>query len=187
MSNLSSVAATYRNKRMSITIGDGDGPRVSGIATEGHNRHMSTTLNAEDPAVFGMATERGGKRSNITLGIGPGSRVQNAETANRLSVPRVIKLSGAIEGQGVFDGSDDLTIYITGDYGKLTGKPEINGVVLDGDKTPTELNLQPAGEYADAPIDHSEIDDIINGNAHASDENNDDETMSTEDIDHIIG
>ena len=106
------------------------------------------------------------KRMNITLGIGQGSHVSHATEADHLTTPRKIKLTGAVEGEGVFDGSEDVLIYTMGeierDYKWIKNKPKINGVELDGDKNSEELGLQQAGEYADTPITLDEVDDIIN-------------------------
>lgn len=105
------------------------------------------------------------RRMSITLGVSDGSRIKHAEEADRLTTPRTIKLIGSVEGQGVFDGSDDVTIYTTGtldrDYKWIKNKPRINGVELVGDKTSEDLGVQPAGEYADTPITDPEIDDIV--------------------------
>lgn len=116
MSNLSSVAAAYKNKRM-----------------------------------------------NITLGIDYGPRISRAEEANRLSTPRTIKLEGAVQGEGIFDGTSDVTIFTegntVGDYATLANKPKINDVELIGNKTSEDLNIQDKYEYE--PITNNEIDDII--------------------------
>ena len=104
------------------------------------------------------------KRMSISLGVSQGSRSRAAE-ADRLSTPRKIKLAGAVEGEGLFDGSDDVMIYTTGelerDYRWIKNKPQINGVELAGNKTSEDLGVQPAGEYADTPIINPEIDEII--------------------------
>lgn len=104
------------------------------------------------------------KRMSISLGVSEGSRSRAAE-ADRLSTPRKIKLAGAVEGEGLFDGSDDVMIYTTGelerDYRWIRNKPQINGVELSGNKTSEDLGVQPAGEYADTPIINPEIDEII--------------------------
>ena len=113
----------------------------------------------------GVATAYKNKRMNITLGIGQGSQVSHAKEADRLSVPRKITLAGAVEGEGVFDGSEDVLIYTTGeierDYRWIKNKPQINGVELVGNKTSEDLGVQPAGEYADTPITNPEVDEII--------------------------
>ena len=148
-------------------------------------------------------------RMNITLGIGQGSHVSHADTADRLATPRLIKLTGAIEGQGVFDGSDDVLIYTTGelerDYKWIKNKPKINGVELEGNTALEDLGIQPAGEYPEEPLDYDdineilnyepinpadvypitdeEIDDVIDGD---EEEDDDDKAMSKEDIDEIL-
>ena len=149
------------------------------------------------------------KRMNITLGIGHGSRVSHAEEADRLATPRLIKLTGAVEGQGVFDGSDDVLIYTTGeverDYKWIKNKPKINGVELEGNVSTKDLGIQPAGEYPEEPLNYDdineilnyepinpedvypitpdEIDDVIEGD---EEEDDDDKAMSKEDIDEIL-
>lgn len=193
MSNLSSVAV--RSRRIGIALDAGEGsraPHTSEIEASSRSKHIGFAVGAGSgtraPHTLDIATSSRGRDTGITLGITDGSRIKYAEEAGRLATPRTIKLVGAVEGLGVFDGSDDVMIYTTGDYGQLTGKPGINGVILDGDKTSAELSLQPAGEYADAPITHSEIDDIIDGSdSLASSENAGASAMSEEDIDDIIG
>ncbi len=149
------------------------------------------------------------KRMNITLGIGQGSHVSRADEADRLAKPRLIKLTGAIEGQGVFDGSDDVLIYTTGelerDYKWITNKPKINGVELEGNMTSDDLGIQPAGDYPEETLDYNdideiidlepinpedvypitddEIDDVIGGD---EEEDDDEKAMSHEDIDEIL-
>lgn len=149
------------------------------------------------------------KRMNITLGIGHGQHVSHADEADRLATPRIIRLTGAVEGQGVFDGSDDVLIYTTGelerDYKWIRNKPKINGVELVGDMTPDDLGLQPAGDYPEEPLDYDdinevidyepinpadvypitddEIDDVIDGE---EEEDDDSQAMSKEEIDEIF-
>lgn len=38
-----------------------------------------------------------------------------ATSANKLATARTIKITGAVNGQGIFDGSEDITIVVTGD------------------------------------------------------------------------
>ena len=62
-----------------------------------------------------------------------------------------------VEGKGLStnDLTDELKTKIlnagdstfTGDYDDLTDKPSINNVTLSGNKTLTELGIQPAGQY----------------------------------------
>lgn len=156
-----------------------------------------------------VATAYKNKRMNITLGIGHGSHVSRADEADRLTTPRLIKLVGAVEGQGVFDGSDDVLIYTTGeverDYKWIRNKPKINGVELVGDISSEDIGVQPVGEYPNEPLDYddineiidyepvdpkdlypisdSDIDDVVNGE---EEEEEDNEAMSKEDIDEIF-
>lgn len=128
-------------------------------------------------------------RMNITLGVGQGSRASRAAEADRLSTPRKIKLTGAVEGEGMFDGSDDVLIYTMGDverdYRWVKNKPQINGVELVGNKTSEELGVQPAGEYADTPINKPEIDEIIDRDPLDPDDPGAD-PLSPADIDEVI-
>lgn len=192
MSNLSSVAV--RSRRMSIALDAGEGsraPHTSEVETSSRSKRIGFTVGAGDgaraPRATEISTSSRGKHTGITLGVTDGSRIKYAEESGKLATPRTIKLIGAVEGQGVFDGSDDLMIYTMGDYGRLANKPEINGEVLDGNKTSEELGLQPAGEYADVPIANSEIDEIIDGETSESNGGDDESAMSEEDINHIIG
>ena len=134
-------------------------------------------------------------RMNITLGVGQGSRASRAAEADKLSTPRKIKLTGAVEGEGVFDGSDDVMIYTMGDverdYRWVKNKPQINGVELVGNKTSEDLGVQPAGEYPDAPLNKPDIDEVIDRdpvNPDYPDWDEDDmEALTPEDIDEIFG
>ena len=128
------------------------------------------------------------KRMSISLGVSQGSHLRAAE-ADKLTTPRKIKLAGAVEGEGLFDGSDDVMIYTTGelerDYRWIKNKPQINGVELSGNKTSEDLGVQPAGEYADTPITHPEIDEIIDRDPLDPDDPGAD-PLTPEDIDEVI-
>lgn len=128
-------------------------------------------------------------RMNITLGVGQGSRTPRAAEADRLSEPRKIKLTGAIEGEGIFDGSGDVLIYTQGDverdYRWVRNKPKINGVELVGNKTSEDLGVQPTGEYADTPITRPEVDEIIDYVPLDPDDPGAD-PMTPDDIDEVI-
>jgi len=136
------------------------------------------------------------KRMNITLGIGQGSHVSHATEADHLTTPRKIKVTGAVEGEGVFDGSDDVLIHTEGgierDYKWIKNKPRINGVEIEGDKDAEEYGIQPSGEYANEPITSDEIDEIIDGydtNAGSVDspeDNADADAMTNDDIDGVL-
>ena len=134
------------------------------------------------------ATSYRSKRMSITLGVSEGSRSRAAE-ADRLSTPRKIKLAGAVEGEGLFDGSDDVMIYTTGelerDYRFIKNKPKINGVELVGDLTDEEIGLQPAGEYANEPITNLDVDEIIDRDPLDPDEEGAD-PLTPADIDEIF-
>lgn len=60
------------------------------------------------------------QRAKISLGVADGSHVTHAEEADKLSTPRKVTLTGAVEGSAVFDGSDDLLIYTQGQGDPLT-------------------------------------------------------------------
>ena len=128
------------------------------------------------------------KRMSITLGVSHGSRSRAAE-ADRLTTPRKIKLAGAVEGEGLFDGSDDVMIYTTGeverDYRWIKNKPQINGVELIGNKTSEDLGVQPAGEYADTPITNPDIDEIVDRDPLDPDADGAD-PLTPQDIDEVI-
>lgn len=47
--------------------------------------------------------------------IGALSKTGNATSANKLATARTIKLTGAVNGQATFDGSEDITINVEGD------------------------------------------------------------------------
>lgn len=136
-------------------------------------------------------------RMNITIGVGQGSRTPRAAEADRLTEPRKIKLTGAVEGEAVFDGSGDVTIFTAGeterDYKWVRNKPKINGVELEGNKTSEDLGVQPAGEYADTPIKKKEIDEIVDrdpldpDDPDWGDDDDDIMAMTHEDIDEIFG
>lgn len=77
-----------------------------------------------------------------------------------------------VEGKGLStnDLTDELKTKIlnagdstfTGDYDDLTDKPSINNVTLSGNKTLTELGIQPSGQYLTATdiANMVETDDI---------------------------
>ena len=50
----------------------------------------------------------------------------------------------------------------SGDYLGLSNKPQINSVVLIGNKSLDDLNIQVKGEYADRPLTNSEIEELLN-------------------------
>jgi len=137
----------------------------------------------------GVATAYKNKRMNITLGIGQGSQVSHAKEADRLTTPRKIKLLGAVEGEGLFDGSDDVMIYTAGeverDYRWIRNKPSINGVELIGNRTSEDLGVQPAGEYANTPITDPEIDEIVDRDP-LDPEDEGADPLTPEDIDDVI-
>lgn len=135
------------------------------------------------------------KRMNITLGIGQGSHVSHATEADRLTTPRKIKMTGAVEGEGVFNGSDDVLIYTEGgierDYKWVKNKPRINGVEIEGDKNAEAYGIQPAGDYANEPITSDELDEIIDSYGATSEdvpspEDEDADAMTHEDIEDIL-
>lgn len=165
MSNLSSVAV--RSRRMSIGLEPGEGSRAP----------HTPEINASSRS----------RHTGITLGVSDGSRVKHAEKADRLTTPRTIRLVGSVEGQGVFDGSDNLVIHTEGDYQTLKNKPQINGVTLEGNKSSDEIGVQKAGEYPDSPIPNAQIDEIIDGNVSGDDSGEDTSAMTADDIDHVIG
>lgn len=49
----------------------------------------------------------------------------------------------------------------TVDYDQLTNKPIINGVELSGELSLEELGIQPAGNYPNAPLSDSDIEDLL--------------------------
>jgi len=51
---------------------------------------------------------------------------------------------------------------VGGDYLGLSNKPQINSVVLIGNKSLDDLNIQVKGEYADRPLTNSEIEELLN-------------------------
>lgn len=111
--------------------------------------NITTTIEASDKnrnitAAINATHEH--QRMKIALDTGTGSRVIHAAEADRLTTPRTIVLSGAVEGQGVFDGSGDIIILTTredySDYSKLTNKPTINGITLEGILNGYDIGLQ---------------------------------------------
>ena len=46
-------------------------------------------------------------------------------------------------------------------YNRLFNKPQINSVELIGNKSSSDLNLQPAGNYANTRITNIEIDNLF--------------------------
>lgn len=50
----------------------------------------------------------------------------------------------------------------SGDYLGLSNKPQINSVVLIGNKSLDDLNIQVKGDYADRPLTNSEIEEFLN-------------------------
>lgn len=50
----------------------------------------------------------------------------------------------------------------SGDYLGLSNKPQINSVVLIGNKSLDDLNIQVKGEYADRPLTNSDIEELLN-------------------------
>lgn len=105
----------------------------------------------------------GNDNKRIVMRIQQGSTVERAESADTLSVPRKIVLTGAVEGEGVFDGSGDITIFTAGeierDYKWIRNKPKVNNVELEGNKTLEELGIQPAGEFDN--MTYEEVDMAI--------------------------
>ena len=59
----------------------------------------------------------------------------------------------------------------TSDYGNLENKPQINNVELTGNKTASNLGLQPAGDYALSTEIPSKVSDLINDSNFVSDNN----------------
>lgn len=49
----------------------------------------------------------------------------------------------------------------TKDYNELINKPSINRVTLVGNKELLEIGAQPAGDYADAALTNSEIENLL--------------------------
>lgn len=153
----------------------------------------TTTSSRSKSMIISLGVKKTGpskrKRMSVSLSAGDGARSHAAE-ADRLSTPRRIILAGAVEGEGLFDGSDDMVIYTTGemerDYRWLKNKPRINGVELTSDKSSEDLGVQPAGEYADTEITNSEVDDIIDNASNVGEEPEDDEAMTSDDIDNIL-
>ena len=47
------------------------------------------------------------------------------------------------------------------DYNSLLNKPRINGVELEGDISPEDIGLQPAGDYASTPLTPEDVDQLI--------------------------
>lgn len=81
-----------------------------------------------------------------------------------------------VEGKGLStnDLTDELKTKIlnagdstfTGDYDDLTDKPSINNVTLSGNKTLTELGIQPSGQYLTATdianmVETDDIADVV--------------------------
>lgn len=81
-----------------------------------------------------------------------------------------------VEGKGLStnDLTDELKTKIlnagdstfTGDYDDLTDKPSINNVTLSGNKTLTELGIQPSGQYLTATdianmVETDDITDVV--------------------------
>lgn len=57
--------------------------------------------------------------------------------------------------------STEIKTVESGDYLGLSNKPQINSVVLIGNKSLDDLNIQVKGEYADMPLTNSEIEDLL--------------------------
>ena len=49
----------------------------------------------------------------------------------------------------------------TVDYDQLTNKPTINGVELSGELSLEDLGIQPVGNYPNAPLSDSDIEDLL--------------------------
>ena len=49
----------------------------------------------------------------------------------------------------------------TVDYNQLTNKPIINGVEVSGELSLEELGIQPAGNYPNAPLSDSDLEDLL--------------------------
>lgn len=116
--------------------------------------------------------------------------IQEADRAKMLSTPRRISLTGAVEGEALFDGSGDISIFTNGeierDYKWVRNKPKINGEELVGDKTPHELGLQPEGEYANAAISEAEVDSVVDGAA-GTEEDGVRKYLGTDGLSHFYG
>ena len=65
---------------------------------------------------------------------------------NRIS-GNITKISGSINPKSS-SVSGNIKTGVIEDYDVLKNKPSINNVILSGNKTSEELNLQPAGDYA---------------------------------------
>lgn len=65
----------------------------------------------------------------------------------------------SIDENGVLSATSSSSSSGTSDYNDLTNKPSINGVELSGNKTLTELGIQPKGDYATK----DDIDNAISG------------------------
>lgn len=68
-------------------------------------------------------------------------------------------LTGSVTGQKKLSGNMRLTVGGAKTYGELPDKPSINSVVLEGNKTADELNLQRPIEIAS----EHDIDDMFWG------------------------
>lgn len=50
----------------------------------------------------------------------------------------------------------------TNDYNQLRNKPTINGKPLNGDTSLDDLDVQEKGDYADAPLSNTDIEELLN-------------------------
>lgn len=118
--------------------------------------------------------EQGSGAQSIRVKITHDSVIQEADRAKALSTPRRISLTGAVEGEALFDGSGDISIYTEGelerDYKWVRNKPKINGEELIGNKTPHELGLQPEGDYASEALSDADVDSVVDGTGGAGED-----------------
>ena len=87
---------------------------------------------------------------------------------------KTLIIPGVKVGDGVsyikdlpFLGDESKYVQAT-DYNDLKNKPKIGGVTLEGDMSPEDIGLQPAGDYPERPLTAEDIDKIID-EANASD------------------
>lgn len=58
-----------------------------------------------------VRAEPGSAQHTVHLAALPVRASRHAETADRLSTPRQIEITGEAAGEGLFDGSEDIEIY----------------------------------------------------------------------------
>ena len=129
-------------------------PNLSEVATSGDYNDLQNTPNLSEVATSGDYNDLENK--------------PDIPEPYELPIASNTTLGGVkVDGDSITIGSDGtITAHSgaepTSDYKKLTNKPSIEGVTLEGNKTLEELGIQPAGDYATSNSIPTKTSDLEN-------------------------